>query len=153
MEFRLDADRDIWWRVESNLLDIDVANQPIPSPSPSDEKLPILEKENTVQEEHSEKKKKKKIPEIHLCRTILKTPIRLKRKDPDQRFSIQISMLCWKPNLQNSSNQRKRRSLRNRKSTKRRKNTKQAQRNHRRPPHQSQPPLPPHKTIQSSMSR
>ncbi|CAO4368686.1 unnamed protein product [Caenorhabditis nigoni] len=47
MEFRLDADRDIWWRVESNLLDIDVANQPIPSPSPSDEKLPILEKENT----------------------------------------------------------------------------------------------------------
>ncbi|CAO4387191.1 unnamed protein product [Caenorhabditis nigoni] len=38
----------------SNLLDIDVAKQPIPSPSPSDEKLPILEKENTVQEEHSE---------------------------------------------------------------------------------------------------
>ncbi|PIC21279.1 hypothetical protein B9Z55_026176 [Caenorhabditis nigoni] len=38
----------------SNLLDIDVAHQLIPSPSPSDEKLSILEKENTVQEEHSE---------------------------------------------------------------------------------------------------
>ncbi|PIC20973.1 hypothetical protein B9Z55_025976 [Caenorhabditis nigoni] len=38
----------------SNLLDIDITNQAIPRPSPSDEKLPILEKENTIQEEHSE---------------------------------------------------------------------------------------------------
>ncbi|CAO4387192.1 unnamed protein product [Caenorhabditis nigoni] len=38
----------------SNLLGIDITNQPISSPSTSNEKLPILAKENTVQEEHSE---------------------------------------------------------------------------------------------------
>ncbi|PIC21174.1 hypothetical protein B9Z55_026110 [Caenorhabditis nigoni] len=33
---------------------LDITNQPIPSPTPSEDKLAIIEKENTVQEEHSE---------------------------------------------------------------------------------------------------